>query len=393
MGRKLPMYKAISEGISQEMKKKVEEFIRKKIDKGLYPGCQVLIGHQRGIVLNLSLGSMVKGSTSQIDRVNENTLFNIESITKVMVTLPLILKLVEEGRVHLDDRVINYIPEFRTNQEKEKITIRNLLNFTGGIPWDNPVGCEEAASKGDIEKAWELYYNQELAYQPGTKVLYSDVSCRILGKLLERVIEKPLSLAAKEWIFDPLGMKNTMFNPQDKENCAATGKSDSGRLLRGELQDFEHYLGEVLGSDGLFSTAKDMFVFSQMILNQGIYKGQRIFGRITVKKMTEGLTNSDIYESPSSYVHYILSGPKTWFWEYAFSPHSFFGDLVSKKAIGKMGSAGTFLLIDPEYDLIIVYLTNYGQPEHTLEGEEGWNKLLKDIDIMGLCNIVLGNLE
>jgi len=376
------------------MKKKIEEFIGKKIDKGLYPGCQVLIGRQRDVVLNLSLGSMVKGSTSQIDRVNENTLFNLESITKVMVTLPLIFKLVEEGRVHLDDRIINYIPEFGTNQEKEKITIRNLLNFTGGIPLDDPVGCEEAALKGDLKKAWDLHYNQELTYQPGAKVLYSDVSCRILGKLLERVIEKPLSLAAKEWIFDPLGMKSTMFNPQDKENCAATGKSDSGRLLRGELtQDLEHYLGEVLGSDGLFSTAKDMFVFSQMILNQGIYKGQRILGEITVNKMTEGVTNSGVYESPTSYLHYILSGPKTWFWEYAFSPHSFFGDLVSKKAIGKMGGAGTFLIIDPEYDLIIVYLTNYGQPERTLEGEEAWNKFQKDIDVMGLCNIVLGNLE
>ena len=376
------------------MKKKIEEFIRQKIDKGLYPGCQLIIGHQRDVVLNLSLGSMVKGSTSQIDRVNENTLFNVESITKVIVTLPLVFKLVEEGRVHLDDRIINYIPEFGTNQEKEKVTLRNLLNFTGGIPLDDPVGCEEAASKGDIKRAWDLHYNQELACQPGAKVLYSDVSCRILGKLLERVIEKPLSLAVKEWIFDPLEMKNTMFNPQNKENCAATGISDSGRLLKGELtQDLEHYLGEVLGSDGLFSNAKDMFVFSQMILNQGIYQGQRILGRITVKKMTEGLTNSDIYESPSSYLHYILSGPKTWFWEYAFSFHSFFGDLVSKKAIGKMGGAGTFLLIDPEYDLIIVYLTNYGQPERTLEGEEGWNKFFKDIDVMGLCNIVLGNLE
>jgi len=77
------------------MKKKIEEFIRQKIDKGLYPGCQVLIGHQRDVVVNLSLGSMVKGSTSHIDRVNENTLFNIESITKVMVTLPLVFKLVE----------------------------------------------------------------------------------------------------------------------------------------------------------------------------------------------------------------------------------------------------------------------------------------------------------
>jgi len=103
------------------MKKKIEEFIGKKIDKGLYPGCQVVIGHQGDVVLNLSLGSMVKGSASQIDRVNENTLFNIESITKVMVTLPLVFKLVEEGRVHLDDRVINYIPEFGTNKEKEKV--------------------------------------------------------------------------------------------------------------------------------------------------------------------------------------------------------------------------------------------------------------------------------
>ena len=376
------------------MKKKIEEFIRKKIDKGLYPGCQVLIGRQGDVVLNLSLGSMVKGSTSQIERVNENTLFNIESITKVMVTLPLIFKLVEEGRVNIDDRVIDYIPEFGTNQEKEKITIRNLLNFTGGIPLDDPVGCEEAALKGDLKKAWDLHYNQELAYQPGTKVFYSDVSCRILGKLLERVIEKPLSLAAKEWIFDPLGMKSTMFNPREKENCAVTGKSDNGRLLRGELtQDLEHYLGEVLGSDGLFSTAKDMFIFSQMILNKGIYKGQRILGEITVNKMTEGVTNSGVYASPTSYLHYILSGPKTWFWEYAFSHNSFFGDLVSKKAIGKMGGAGTFLLIDLEYNLIIVYLTNYGQPERTLEGEEAWNKFQKDINIMGLCNIVLGNIN
>ena len=376
------------------MEKKIEKFIRQNIDKGLYPGCQVLIGHQKDVVLNLSLGSMVKGSTSQIDKVNENTLFNIESITKVMVTLPLAFKLVEEGRIHLDDKVIDYIPEFGINQEKEKVTLRNLLNFTGGIPLDDPIGCEEAASKKDLKKAWNLHYSQELAYQPGTKVLYSDVSCRILGKLLEQVIEKPLSLAVKEWIFDPLGMKNTMFNPQNKNNCAATGKSDSGRLLRGELtQDLEHYLGEVLGSDGLFSTAKDMFTFSQMILNKGSYKGQRILGRITVNKMTDGLTNSDIYEPPSSYLHYILSGPKTWFWEYASSPHSFFGDLVSKKAIGKMGGAGTFLLIDPEYDLIIAYLTNYGQPERSLEGEASWNKFQKDINVMGLCNIVLGNIR
>jgi len=375
------------------MEKNIKEFVTQKIDKGLYPGCQVFIGQHGDITLNLSVGSMLKDSSSPTDRVNKNTLFNIESITKVMVTLPLVFKLIEQGRVHLDDRIVSYIPEFGTNREKEKITIRNLLNFTGGISLDDPVGCEEAASKGDLEKAWALHYNQELAYQPGTKVFYSDVSCRILGKLMERVMGQSLSLAAKEYIFDPLGMKNTMFTPPEKQNCAATGESDNGRLLRGELtQDLEHYLGEVLGSDGLFSTAEDMFLFSQMILNKGAYNGKKILGEITVNKMTEGITNSSLYESPTSYLHYILSGPKTWFWEYAFSNYSFFGDLVSKKAIGKMGGAGTFLFIDPEYDLIIVYLTNYGQPERTLEGEEGWNKFLKEIDVMGLCNIVLGDM-
>ena len=184
-----------------------------------------------------------------------------------------------------------------------------------------------------------------------------------------------------------------MFNPSDIEQCAATGISDSGRVLRGVLtQDLEHSLGEVLGSDGLFSTAKDMFIFSQMILNKGSFNNNRILGKLTTNKMTTGITNLDLFESSASPLHYILSGPKTWFWEYASSPHSFFGDLVSKKAIGKMGGAGTFLLIDPEHELVIVYLTNYGQPERTLEGEEGWNKFLKDIDVMGLCNIVLGSL-
>jgi len=353
------------------MKEKVEEFVNEKIKKGLYPGCQVLIGYKKDIILDLALGSMIRDSSKQADRIKKETLFNIESITKVMVTLPLVFKLIEEGKIHLDDRIIKYIPEFANNKEKEKITIRNLLNFTGGIALDDPEGCEQAAASGDLEKAWDLHYTQELAFQPNTKVFYSDVSCRILGKILERIMGKPLSLAAEEWIFRPLGMKNTTFYPERKINCAVTGKSDTGRILRGELtQDLEHYLGEVLGSDGLFSTASDMFVFSQMILNNGIYDNIRILGEITVNRMTEGITNSGLYEIPLSYLHYILSGPKTWFWEYAFSKYSFFGDLASKKAIGKMGGAGTFIFIDPEYDIVIVYLTNYGQPEHTLEGRK-----------------------
>ncbi len=128
-----------------------------------------------------------------------------------------------------------------------------------------------------MDKAWALHYSQDSEYEPGTKVLYSDVSCRILGKLLEKVLAKDLGEAADEYIFKPLGMTHTMFNPPDKMQCAATGFSDTGRALRGDIcQDLEHYLGEVLGSDGLFSTAEDMNTFSQMLLNRGTYNGKNI---------------------------------------------------------------------------------------------------------------------
>ncbi len=119
---------------------------------------------------------------------------------------------------------------------------------------------------------------------------------------------------------------------------------------------------------------------------------ERIFSEASVSKMTEGITNFEIFEPAESGLHYIVSGPKTYFWEYAMSPFSFFGDLVSERAIGKMGGAGTFLFIDPEYDLAVVYLTNYGQPENTLEGEASWKKYLSEINPMGLCNLVIGNL-
>lgn len=375
------------------MKNRIETFVSSNMDKGFYSGCQVLVAHEGEVLVDLSRGYMSGNTNDPGEKVTPDTLFNIESITKVMVTLPLTFRLLEEGMISLEGKVMDFIPEFGISEEKKEITLRDMLNFTSGIPLADPEGCEAAALEGDLEKAWDFHYRQDLDTAPGTRVFYSDVSCRVLGKVIERVMERDLSSASRELLFDPLGMKNTMFNPPDKNRCAFTGISDRGRKLRGELtQDLEHYLGEVLGSDGLFSNARDMFTFSEMLLNGGVYHGKKVMGGITTEKMIGPISNSHIFETPSSYLHYILSGPKVWFWEYACSPYSFFGDLVSERAIGKMGGAGTFLLIDPEYDLVIVYLTNYGQPERTLAGDEAWNKFQKEINMMGLCNLVIGNL-
>lgn len=379
--------------LRKTMEEKVNSFIFSNIKKNNYPGCQVLIAHKGDILVDLCCGFKDKTLKDSKEKVTSETIFNIESITKTMVTLPLTFKLLEDGKLNLENKVVDFIPEFGTNKDKRMVTIRDMLNFTAGIALEDPIESEKAASENNMNLAWDLHFSQELAFKPNLKVLYSDVSCRIFGKLIEIIMEKDLYSAAKEYIFEPLGMNNTMYKPANKDLCAATGVSDSGRLLRGELtQDLEHYMGEILGSDGLFSNAHDMFIFSEMLLNGGTYGGRRIFGENTVNKMIGKITNEKYFENPTSYLHYILSGPKVWFWEYAYSPYSFFGDLVSEKAIGKMGGAGTFLLLDPIYDLIIVYLTNYGQPENTLAGEESWNKFQKEINMMGLCNLVIGSL-
>lgn len=375
------------------MREKVRSFVSSRIKKGFYSGSQVLVAHKGEVLVDLSEGYMLQGSELPAEKVTSETLFNVESITKVMVTLPLAFHLIQEGELCLEDRVVSFIPEFGTDDEKKRVTIRDMLNFTAGIPLEDPHGCEKAAFEDDQKQAWNLHYSQDLVTSPGNRVFYSDVSCRIFGKVIEKILGQDLHAASRELIFDPLGMKNTMFNPSCKRSCAATGVSDRGRRLRGELtQDLEHYMGEVLGSDGIFSNARDMLVFSEMLLNGGTYGGKRILGEVTVEKMTGELSNPSLFEDPISYLHYILSGPKVWFWEYASSPWSFFGDLVSCRAVGKMGGAGTFLLMDPEYDLVIVYLTNYGQPERTLAGDDAWNKFQSEINMMGLCNLVIGNL-
>jgi len=376
------------------MKEKVHDFVASRVEKGNYPGCQVIVARGEEILAEEYLGSMVKGSDRSEDRVTENTLFNLESITKVMVTLPLAFKLLEEGRLCLEDRLAEYLPEFATSEEKKRVTFRDMLNFTGGISLLDPPGSEAAAAAGDMQKCWQCHYEQPLETSPGSRVFYSDVSCRLLGKALERISGMDLQEGARKYFFEPLGMNRTFYCPPNREECADTGISESRRPLRGQLcQDLEHNMGEILGSDGIFSTARDMLRFSRMILQEGTLEGMRVLGPLAAERMTGEITNPNLCEEPVSYLHYILSGPKVWFWEYAQSPFSFFGDLCSSRGIGKMGGAGTFLYLDPEYDLAVIYLTNYGQPENTLEGDAAWNLFQKNINVMGLCNLVLGELR
>lgn len=131
------------------IKEKVESFISSNIDKGHYSGSQVLVSYKGEVLVNLSSGYMDSGSKDLTDKVTSDTLFNIESITKTMVTLPLAFKLIQDGDLNLENKVVDFIPEFGTSEDKKNITIRDMLNFTAGIPLEDPSGIEEAALEGD----------------------------------------------------------------------------------------------------------------------------------------------------------------------------------------------------------------------------------------------------
>lgn len=379
---------------------RIEELLHTKVDQGRYAGGQVLVAHHGRIRLNCWAGSARHPrliaqpagppEAGPEDAVGPHTRYNLESITKVVVTLPLAFVLMERGLIHLDDPLVRFVPEFGTSPAKGAVTLRHLLTFTAGIPGEDPRGAAAAVAAGDLAGAWQCHYDQELASPPGTRVLYSDPACRLLGRALERAAGLDLDQAAQAWLFEPLGLRETGFRPTDPAVCAATGLSAAGVPLRGRLtQDLEQGLGGVLGSDGLFATAGDLFIFAQMLLDGGTSGGERVLSPITVEQLLRG-GNPGMAQTPASYLDYLLYGPKNWLWERASAPFSYFGDLCSPEAVGKLGGAGTFLLIDPRHQLILVYLTNYGQPEPG--GSGCWARFHRDLDNMALCNLALAAL-
>jgi beta-N-acetylhexosaminidase len=327
------------------------EVVERAIADKAFPGATMAIGYRGHVTLH-SFGQLSYDAKSP--RVNVRTMYDVASLTKVIVTTTLVEKLVEgdfHSPLQLDAPVERYLPEWASGPQPEwrhRVTVRHLMTHTSGLP---PFKEYWRTSKGK-QDTLKMIFNEPLEAEPGTKMVYSDLGIILMAEIIERLTGRTLDDLAKEYIFSPLGMNDSMYRPPKKLwPLIAPTEFDTNfrkRLIQGEVHDENAFaIGGVSGHAGLFSTAPDLAAFCQMLLNGGVYAHQRILRRSTIAQFTvpqqlSGGTRTLGWVVPtegSSSGHY-------------FSPHSF----------GHTGFTGTSIWIDPDRELFVVMLTNRVNP-------------------------------
>jgi len=329
----------------------VDGYLETCVQEGHFPGAVLLIAHQDKVLHHVSYGlAMEKPETKPM---TPSTLFDLASLTKVVVTTTLALKLVDEKIWQLDDLLEDYLPPFKPFG-LQQVTIRHLLTHTSGlIPWANlfyrGVG-KSIVNEILFENKWPIL---SLICPPWKHVIYSDLNFILLGLALESVTDKSLDQLAKDWIFMPCGMNNTGFNPDPKKHLDIAPTEDDatrGGVLIGTVHDENAWAMEgVSGHAGLFSTACDIALFAQMILDEGIGAHGQVLSQKSVQLLMTSQTGSLNQQRSIGWIMYNDSDPSM------ASP-------LSPQAITHTGFTGTSVFIDLQHNLSVILLSNRVHP-------------------------------
>ncbi len=332
-------------GVSVERLDRIDAVVNQAIDKGDLPGAVVLIVHRSHVVFRKAYGQRSKQPAAVA--MTTDTVFDLASLTKPVATATSVMLLIEQGKLSPSDPVAKHLPAFAA-KGKDKITVEQLLLHTSGLIADNALADYKDGKKKAIERICDL----ETLAEPGARFTYSDVNYIVLGELVEQVSGTPLNEFAQQHIFKPLGMTDTGFRPPEalKERIAPTQQRD-GHWMVGEVHDPRaHLLGGVAGHAGLFSTADDLAVFAQMLLNGGKGRDQRILAPLTVRTMT----------TPRE----VPKGLRAYGWDVQTAFSSNRGELFKPgRGFGHTGFTGTSLWLDPDSETAVIFLSNRVHPD------------------------------
>lgn len=353
----LPRSRPEKVGMSSQQLVRMDELLSAAVEEKNIPGAVVLVGRKGRIVYRKAFGESQRVPESRPMHVS--TLFDLASITKPVVTATSIMILVEKGEIHLRDKVKSYIPEFAAFREEagkpnKDARIWHLLTHTSGLPAYSE--AEEVRQKhGDRCEMKELVDHiarLEKLNPPGEEFRYSCLDFITLAYIVKLVTSQDISEFADKNIFKPLKMRHTFYNPPQESIrlCAATQVIE-GRPLVGIVHDpLARLQGGISGNAGLFSTADDLAVFAQMMLNKGKFGQIRILSPLTVKRMTEVFPQAKFAGRGLG-------------WDVDSSYSSNRGDLFSVGSFGHTGYTGTSLWIDPETQAFVIFLTNRVHPD------------------------------
>lgn len=331
----------------------IDQGIQNAIAQKVMPGAVVSITRKGITVKEQAYGYAYRYLDDQFTEsehpiwMKEDTIFDIASISKIFTSIA-VMQLFDTGKLLLDNTVATYIPEFAVNG-KDNITIRQLLTHTSGFESGIPL-----YQMGETrDERLEIVLKHGLVNPPGTKYMYSDLNMITLGVLIERLTGQRLDEYIKQNITEPLGMKDTMYNPpgSSKSRIAATEYQPwTGRdLVWGQVHDENAWsLDGVAGHAGLFSTAHDLTILGQLFLNKGKYGKTQILKPTTVALMEQNM-NQTIPDSEHGLGFELNQG---WYMD----------ALSDVNTMGHTGFTGTSLVISPKNKTIAILLTNRVHP-------------------------------
>ena len=355
--------KPASVSVAAEKLAAIDGEVESEIKQHHLPGAVVLVARKGSVVWRKAYGA--RAVEPAREAMTPDTIFDVASLTKIVATATSIMILVERGKLRLSDPLSNFIPEIK-GEGRERITLELLLTHRAGY-----------APDFDLKDRWTGYdeaikrlLREPLRNSPGAKFVYSDINYIALGEVVHRVSGLTLDQFAHRNIFGPLGMRDTGFRPAARlrARIAPTEKrrgqlsylgdkpqvSEVGgdKWLRGEVHDPTSYrMGGVAGHAGLFSTADDLAIYCQMILNGGQYKGVRILAPLTVAEMTRPRLVSE------------AGWTRGLGWDINTSFSTNRGDLFPLGSFGHTGFTGTSFWIDPASNMFVVFLSNRVHPD------------------------------
>ena len=362
--------------------RKVDSLALGGIRQKAYPGCQILVAKDGDIIFNKSYGNLTYDPKSP--KVSNSTMYDLASLTKVTATTIAMMKLVDAGKVKLNDKMSRYLPYLK-NTDKEDITILEAMCHTAGfqafIPfWKDVVingALDSTVFERNPDNINEFYpfvddiyvckkQREEVLHKiarskllPEKKDLYSDFGFILLSDLVERVSGQSLDIFMYQHFYKPLGMSRTAFNPLtngfDKADIAPTEKDT--RFRKTQIQGTVHdenaaLMGGVSGHAGLFSNAIDIAKLYQMILNNGTYAGEEYLSKDVIQLFNYRHFAKQNNRRAVGFDKPAITGKSS-----PCAPEA------SQKSIGHSGFTGTFVWVDPEYNLTYIFLSNRAYPD------------------------------
>lgn len=333
----LPEREPAAVGMSSSRLATIDRVVQRGLDAGGYPGAAVVVGRKGYSVWSRGFGSLDWSGKMKVTA--QESVYDLASLTKVVATTTAMMVLFDQGKISLDAPVSRYIPEY-TGGLKDQVTVRYLLEHRAGLP----AGRELWRIARTPDDARAAVLATPVACTPGKCYEYSDLGADMLGFVVEAASGQRLDAFLQTNVFSKLGMTDTHFRP-DAADAFRTAPTEiappRGYPLRGEVHDENAFaLGGVAGHAGLFSTAADLSVFAQMLLDGGSYDGVRVVADSTVALFTKR-----------------AAGTRALGWDTCDGDGGC-GRYLSERAYGHTGFTGTSLWIDPDRQMFVILLTN-----------------------------------